>query len=120
VALTAALEPSSPRLEQPALWHVRVLLRNEGDAPVRIATAGLAAPLSFELVDDAGRAVALGPPPVPPSDLEASAAMVEAGETLTLDYHGDELLPDAPAPGRYLLRFVADGLESPWIELDVV
>ena len=120
MALTAALEPSSPRLEQPALWQVRVLLRNEGDEPTRIATAGFAAPLSFELVDDAGRPVALGPPPVPPSDLDASAATVGAGETLTLDYHGDELLPDAPPPGRYRLRFVSERVESPWIELDVV
>ena len=120
MALSAALEPSSPRLEHPSLWQVRVLVRNDGDEPACVATAGLAAPLSFELVDDAGRPVALGPPPVPPADPDAGAETVGAGETLTLDYHGDELLPDAPPPGRYRLRFVTGGLESPWILLEVV
>jgi hypothetical protein len=120
MALTAALEPSSLRLEHPSVWQIRVLVRNEGDEAARIATAGLAAPLSFELVDGAGRVVPLGPPPVPPADLGAHVKTVGAGETITLEYHGDELLPATPPPGRYRLRFVGDGVESPWIELDVV
>ena len=123
MALTAELEPSSSRLEQPALWQARVVLRNEGGEPVRIPTALLAAPLAFELVDAAGRPAALGPPPVPPADLEASTRTVAPGESLTLDYHGNELLPDVPPPGSYRLRFAADAagerLESPWIDLDV-
>jgi hypothetical protein len=119
VALTAALEPSSARLEQPGLWQVRVVLRNDGDEPARIPTATLAGPLAFELVDAAGRPVALGPPPVPPSDLDAGTETVGAGETLTLSYHGDELLPDPPAPGSYRIRFVGGQVESPWVDLQV-
>jgi hypothetical protein len=106
-------------MDQPALWQVRVVVRNDGDRPVRLRTAVLAAPLAFELVDEAGRPVPLGPPPVPPSDVAAETESVGPGATLTLDYRGDELLPDAPPPGRYRLRFVGDGVESPWIDVDV-
>jgi hypothetical protein len=120
VALTAELEPSSPRLEHPALWRVRVVVRNEGDESVRIPTALLAGPLSFELVDAAGRPVPLGPPPVPPADLAAETTSVPPGESITLEYHGDDLLPDSPPAGRYQLRFTAARIESPWVDLEVI
>ena len=129
MALTAELEPSSARLEHPALWETRVVLRNDGDRPVRVSTVALAGPVSFELVDDAGRRVSLGPPPVPPADLGEQIETIPPGEALTLVYHGDELLPDSPAPGRYGLRFVGrfpdvDGtwsgrIESPWVQVEV-
>jgi hypothetical protein len=44
---------------------------------------------------------------------------VGVGETLTLSYHGDELLPDPPAPGSYRIRFVGGQVESPWVDLQV-
>ena len=119
MALTAELEPSSLRLEHPALWQVRVVVRNEGDQSVRIPSALLAGALAFELVDPAGRPVPLGPPPVPPADLAADTATVRAGESLTLEYPGDELLPDSPPSGLYRLRFAAGGIESPWVDLEV-
>ena len=123
MALTAELEPSSSRVEHPARWQARVVLRNEGGDPVRIPTALLAAPLAFELIDAAGRPAALGPPPVPPADLDASTRTVAPGESLTLDYHGNELLPDVPPRGSYRLRFAADAagerFESPWVDLEV-
>jgi hypothetical protein len=128
VALSAAVELSAARLPHPALWEVRVRLHNAGGEPVRFSTATMLAPVSFQVAGLDGRAVPLGPPPVPPSDLAAGLTTLGAGESLELRFAGDELLPDAPPPGRYRLRFAARAptvqgawsgtIESPWVEFD--
>jgi hypothetical protein len=129
VALTAEIEPSAERLDDPWAWHVSVRLHNDGDQAVRLSTATMLGPVSFELVDAEGRPVALGPPPVPPADLHAGLTTIGAGETATLDYRGDELVAETPPPGPYRLRFagqappIADAwsgrIESPWVDVAV-
>jgi hypothetical protein len=129
VALTAEIEPSAGQLDEPWAWHVGVRLRNDGEQPVRLSTATMLGPVSFELVDDGGRPVPLGPPPVPPDNLEAGLTTIAPGDTARLDYRGDELLAQSPPPGRYRLRFVGHApplgeawsgrLESPWVDLTV-
>jgi hypothetical protein len=128
VALSAAVELSTTRLQHPALWEVRVRLHNAGGEPVRFSTATMLAPVSFQVTGPDGRAVPLGPPPVPPSDLAAGLTTLGPGESLELSFAGDELLADAPPPGRYRLRFAARApavegawngtIESPWVEFD--
>jgi hypothetical protein len=129
MALSAAVELSSAELGHPALWTVRVALRNDGPEPVRLSTATMLGPVSFEVLDPGGSPVRLGPPPTPPADLAAGLATIEPGGSLPLDYYGDELFPDAPPDGRYRLRFAAQApavgdawegrIESPWVEFDV-
>ena len=120
MALSASVEPASRQLEHPALWDLRVEIRNDGSEPVQLATATMLGPVSFEVVDATGARVPLGPPPVPPTDPQAGASTVEPGASLILEFHGDELFPDAPPPGRYRLRFAWDGrVESPWVEFEV-
>lgn len=100
---------------------VRVLVRNDGDANVEIARGLLAPALAFEVTDAAGSPVALGPPPVPPEDLDADVATVGPGETLELEYGTAELFVGDPAGGRRRLRFAVDAspvrIESPWVDL---
>jgi hypothetical protein len=129
VALTATIAPSSPHLNDPSAWSLRVDLRNDGVATARVATATMLGPVSFEVVDEAGSRVPLGPPPLPPQDLGAGVETIEPGASLTLHFHGDELFPDAPAPGRYRVRFAAQApavedawsglIESPWVSFSV-
>ena len=126
MALSATVELSDDRLEHPALWEVRVRLHNGGEEPVRLSTATLLGPVSFELTDAKGDAVPLGPPPVPPSDLAAGLETIGAGESLELRFAGDELLPEAPPAGRYRLRFAgrtpavegawSGTIVSPWVD----
>ena len=129
MALTAEIEPSAPQLDELWAWHVAVRLRNDGQQPVRLSTATMLGPVSFELADEGGRRVPLGPPPVPPADLEAGLTTIGPGETTTLDYRGDELVSESPPPGRYRLRFVGHApplgeawsgpIESAWVDLTV-
>jgi hypothetical protein len=129
VALTATIAPSSPDLNDPSAGSLRVDVRNDGVATARVATATMLGPVSFEVVDEAGTRVPLGPPPLPPQDLGAGMATIEPGASLTLHFHGDELFPDAPAPGRYRVRFAAQApavedawsglIESPWVSFSV-
>ena len=128
MALSATVELSAGRLQHPALWEVRVRLHNPSGEPVRFSTATMLAPVSFQVTGPDGRAVPLGPPPVPPSDLAAGLTTLGPGESLELSFAGDELLPDAPPPGHYRLRFAARApavegawngtIESPWVEFD--
>jgi hypothetical protein len=129
VSVTAEIEPSADQLDEPWAWHVGVRLRNDGEQPVRLSTATMLGPVSFELLDEDGQPVPLGPPPAPPGDLEAGLTTIPPGETVRLDYRGDELLAQLPPPGRYRLRFVgpapplggaASGrIESPWVDLTI-
>jgi hypothetical protein len=100
---------------------VRVLVRNDGDDTVQIARALLAPALAFEVTDAAGSPVALGPPPVPPRDLDADVATVGPGETLELEYGTAELFAGDPGGSRRRLRFAVDAaparIESPWVDL---
>ena len=100
---------------------VRVLVRNDGVDAVQIARALLAPTLAFEVTDGAGSPVALGPPPVPPEDLDADVATVGPGETLELEYGASELFAGDPAGARRRLRFAVDAaparIESPWVDL---
>lgn len=131
MALSVALTSADALLREPGDWRVEATLVNNGTEAVRVPTVLLAAPLVFELVHADGTPVPLGPPPVPPHDLAGSLRCVAPGATLTLGYPGHELLPEAPAPGRYRLRFAttlpevgADAwsgeLVSDWIALEVV
>src|SRR5262249_26104014 len=106
-ALTATIAPSSPHLNDPPAWSRGVDRGNDGVATARVATATMLGPVSFEVVDEAGARVPLGPPPLPPQDLGAGIETIEPGASLTLHFHGDELFPDAPAPRRYRGRLAA-------------
>lgn len=127
--LTATVALSSAVLEHPALWEIHVEIRNDGDEPRRLVTATLLGAVSFEVVDAAGAPVPLGPPPMPPADLEASVAEIAPSGSLALDFGGHELLPAAPPPGSYRLRFAADvpavdgapeaEIVSPWVAFAV-
>ena len=130
MALSIALTPTDTVLRELGDWRVDAALLNDSTEAVRVATALLAAPLVFELVHADGTPVTLGPPPVPPDDVAGSLRTVAPGATLTLGYAGHELLPDAPPPGRYRLRFAATlpelgtgawsgDLVSAWIGLEV-
>ncbi len=129
MALSATVALSSDELTQPAAWDIRVELHNEGPDPVRLSTATMLGGVSFEVVDGADRRVPLGPPPMPPDDLGASTTTIESGTSLLLEFHGNELFADAPAPGSYKLRFaghapaVGDNWQgrivSPWVPFTV-
>ena len=118
-SLTAEVRPAGDRLE--------VEIVNAGDEPVRFSTATMLGSAAFELRDDAGVPVPLGPPPMPPGDLAAGIVDLAPGESTTLTYRAAELLPDGPPPGRHRLRFAAGApplegawsgrVESPWVEL---
>jgi hypothetical protein len=129
MALSATVDLSSPELGAPADWRLRVAVRNDDDIPARLTTATLLGPVAFEVVDADGAPVALGPPPMPPDDLAADLVTLEPNGTLTLEFHGDELLADPPPPGRYRLRFAgrtpevgdapATEIVSPWVPFAV-
>jgi len=129
VALTASVALPDERFTHPALWRLSVDIRNDGDEAVRLSTATMLGGVSFEIVDADGRPVPPGPPPVPPTNLAAGMTTINPGGSLTLEFHGDELFPDAPVPGRYKLRFAAKAppvegawsgpIVSPWVPLDV-
>lgn len=124
--MSARLELSSPRLENPAAWELEVQLRNDADEPLRFSTATMRGSVAFDVADANGEPVALGPPPTPPADLTAGLVELEPGGTLDLRYRGDELLTSPPPPGRYRVRFAASAppldaawsgtVESPWVE----
>jgi hypothetical protein len=129
VALSATVALSSDELTQPAAWDIRVELHNEGPDPVRLSTATMLGGVSFEVVDGADRRVPLGPPPMPPDDLAASTTTIESGTSLLLEFRGNELFADAPAPGSYKLRFAGHApavgenwqgrIVSPWVTFTV-
>jgi hypothetical protein len=117
--LTAEVTPAGDRVE--------VEIVNVGEEPVRFSTATMLGSAAFELRDEAGRPVPLGPPPMPPADLAAGLVELAPGESTTLTFRAAELLPDGPPRGRHLLRFAAGApplegawsgaVESPWVEL---
>lgn len=129
MALTATVALSSQELKHPALWSLHVEIRNDGDEPLRLSTATMFGAVSFEVHDFTDRRVPLGPPPAPPLDLASGITTIEPGGSLALDYHGDELFAEAPAPGSYRLRFAGHApavdeawegrIVSPWVEFDV-
>jgi hypothetical protein len=130
VALTATVALAGAVLvEHPALWEIHVEIHNDEDSSRRLVTGTLLGAVSFEIVDAAGAPVPLGPPPMPPSDLEASVAEIAPGGSLALDFTGNELLADAPPPGAYRLRFAVDVpavdgapealIVSPWVAFEV-
>jgi len=82
---------------------------------------------AFKVTDTEGRPVALGPPPMPPADLETPMVALAPGEATTLTFRRGDLFPDGPPTGRSRLRFAAAApplegawsgrVESPWVEL---
>ena len=118
-SLTAEVRPAGDRLD--------VEIVNAGDEPVRFSTATMLGSAAFELRDDGGRPVPLGPPPMPPADLAAGLVTLAPGDSTTLGFRIAELLPDGPPRGRHRLRFAAGApplegawsgrIESPWVEL---
>ena len=129
MALSASVGLSSEQLEQPTVWDIHVELHNDGSEPVRLSTATMLGAVSFEVVDADEQPVPLGPPPTPPGDLTAGVTTIEPGASLALEFHGDELFANAPAPGRYRLRFAgrapalgdtwAGSIVSPWAAFTV-
>jgi hypothetical protein len=118
-SLTAEVSLAGDRLD--------VEIVNAGDEPVRFSTATMIGSAAFKVTDADGRPVALGPPPMPPADLETPIVALAPGESTTLTFRRGDLFPDGPPPGRSRLRFaaaappVADAwsgrVESPWVEL---
>jgi hypothetical protein len=115
VAVSAVVEVSGDAL--------RVVVRNDGGDAVRIPRSLLFPGLAFEVVGADGRELPLGPPPVPPADLDAETATLGPGETLALAYRTKELFAGDPPGGRHRLRFAVDAsparIESPWVDLVV-
>jgi hypothetical protein len=119
VALRADVRQAGDRVE--------VEIANEGPEPVRFSTATMIGSVAFEVRNDAGRPVRLGPPPTPPADLEAGALTLAPGESTTLRFRLADLLPGGVPLGRHRIRFAADAppledawsgrVESPWVEL---
>jgi hypothetical protein len=128
--VSAEVKLSSARVEAPADWELEVQLRNESQQPVRFSTATMRGSHAFEVADENGAPVPLGPPPVPPQDLAAGLVELEPGGTLTLRFRGNELLASPPPPGRYRVRFAASAppmdaawsgaVESPWADFEAV
>jgi hypothetical protein len=116
-------------MEHPAMWDLEVDIVNDGEEPLRLSLALMTGSVAVEIEDERGAPVPLGPPPTPPDDLAADLVMLAPGESVRLSFHGDELLPDRPPPGRYRARFAAqapevDGawsgrVESPWVRFEV-
>lgn len=98
--LSKASDADGPRIE--------VTITNSGAAPVTISTVTFAPSLAFEVTDAEGAPVPLGPPPVPPSDLAATTATIDAGAALDLSYRAGELFGGAAPRGRHRLRFAAE------------
>jgi len=119
VALSAAVTSAGDRLD--------VEITNAGADPVRFSTATMVGSAAFEVTGADGRALALGPPPVPPSDLATPMVELAPGESTTLRFHRADLFPSGSPPGRHRLRFAAGAppvegawsgrVESPWVEL---
>jgi hypothetical protein len=126
--VSAELKLSTPRVEEPADWELEVQLRNESQQPVRLSTATMRGSVAFEVADESGARVPLGPPPIPPHDLAAGLVELEPGGTLALRFRGNELLGSPPPPGRYRVRFAASApplddawsgtVESAWAEFE--
>jgi hypothetical protein len=129
VAVSATLAISEEPMRHPALWEFDVRIHNDAAEPIRLSTAAMRGSLAFEVRDAAGGPVLLGPPPTPGADPSADVVTIDAGGSLSLRFHGDELLPDPPPPGRYELRFAATApalgggwsgrIESPWVAFAV-
>jgi hypothetical protein len=129
VALTAAVAASDDRLGSPADWRLHVLIRNDGSEAVSLSTSTMIGSVAFELRDEHGRQLPLGPPPMPPSDLTRGLVVLPPDGALPLEFRGDELLPETPPEGRYRLRFAGSApplegawsgrIESPWVEFVV-
>ena len=125
MALTATLAVPGEPMRHPALWYLDVRIHNDGAEPIRLSTIAMRGSVAFEVRDAAGRPVALGPPPTPGADPGAHLVTIDAGSSLSLHFHGDELLPDPPPPGSYEVRFAATApplgdcwsgrIESPWV-----
>ena len=119
-ALTAEVQLDDDRLVHPALWDLRVVLRNGGSTTIGFSTATLVGAVAFEVTAADGARVPLGPPPTPPEDLRPDAAL-DPGESLTLRFRGNDLFAEAPPPGSYRLRFAATPppleapVTSPWV-----
>ena len=119
MALTAAVTPAGDRLD--------VEITNAGTETVRFSSATMLGSAAFEVTGADGRALALGPPPIPPSDLATPMVQLAPGESTTLHFRRADLLPSGLPPGRHRLRFAAGAppvegawsgrVESPWVEL---
>jgi hypothetical protein len=95
---------------------VKVVITNGDAGPLRLCTATFAPSLALEVTDAAGVPVPLGPPPMPPSDLESYTATIEPGGSLPVSYTGAEIFPGGIPAGRYKLRFAASipAIDDAW------
>lgn len=106
-----------------------VAVVNDGHEPVTLCTVTFAPGLAFEVTDDAGRAVPLGPPPTPPADLAPYLATIAPGGSLERAFAVDELFAGVAPAGRYRVRFATevpavDGawsgpITSSWVDVQV-
>jgi hypothetical protein len=92
-------------------------VHNAGTDAREVDTLTLPYPsLVLQVRNAAGARVALGPPPVPPSD-RAPRRELGPGQALTFEYGNPFGSP--PPPGRYEVRLVAPSLESPWVPFEI-
>ncbi|MEO7330745.1 MAG: hypothetical protein ABI193_19370 [Minicystis sp.] len=133
VPLRAELRLGQASLQKVEDLDVYVKIVNTGNVPLRLYTAFFPMPsVVLELVDDKGKRVPTGPPPVPPKDDGTSdRKAMTPGESLSFYYGGGRLMGGPlPGPGRYWLRFTlhqskgAQGadwegeIRSPWASFD--
>jgi hypothetical protein len=104
MGLTASVSTS----EDSGALSVDVSIANSGTEPLALSTATFAPSLALEVTDASGTRVPLGPPPVPPADIAATVATIDAGGSLPLSYSAAEIFPGGAEPGRYRLRFATE------------
>ena len=116
--LRVELQVSPARVVEVEDLSIVARVHNAGPNAREVDTLTLPYPsLVLQVRNAAGARVALGPPPVPPSDDRATRRELGPGQELTFEYGNPFGSP--PPPGRYEVRLVAPSLESPWVPFEI-